>query len=81
MVGMVNGGKVVALPAAADDAAADTISLLEDALEFARANPCHTVCIFLMGRDGLNTFFDGTSNRTLAVGSLVQLQHRLMDGD
>ena len=78
MVGIADGGKVRALPKARDEEAEFVVSVLEDALAHAQENPCHTVCVFLMRRDGMNDFFDGAHCRTMALGTLVQLQHQLL---
>lgn len=81
MAGIVDGGKVVALPKGVDDQARRTIEILEDALAFARENPCWGVSIFLMGRDDMNHYFDGTSSRSQAVGALALMQYQMMAGD
>lgn len=73
--------KVSVLPRARDEQAARVISILEEALEFSRENPCSGVSVFLMGRDGMNHFLDGTESRSQAVGALAMMQHQLMASD
>ena len=73
--------KVTAIRTARDEAAADVIEELEGALEYARENPCHSVCIFLMGRDGDNKLYRSTAGRTPLIGALAQMQHDLMGGE
>lgn len=57
------------------------IAQIEDALTFARENACHSVCVFLMGRNGVNTTMLSLKSRTEAVGALAILQHEIMASD
>lgn len=75
------GGRVVSVPFSRDECAELVVSLLEDALAFARENPCSVVSVFLTGRDGQNYFYDGTDSRTRAVGALAMMQFQMMGGD
>lgn len=81
MVGIVGEAKVVGLPRAADPSAENVVNLVSEVQEFLRENPCHSACIFLMGRDGVNYFYDCTENRTYTAGALATLQFQLLAGD
>ena len=81
MAGIVDGGKVVALPSARDDQAEAVISGLELALQFARESPCHSMCVFLMGRDNQNTLVEEFESRTALLGALTRLQFQIMSDE
>lgn len=80
MVGIVDGGKVVALPKAGDTDAGEVRDILSESLAWTVDNPCSDVCVFLVARDGTLMMKTKAESVLVTVGMLEMLKLELMAG-
>lgn len=81
MVGIVGGGKVVALQTERDEMIAWVTETLADAAKAHADSPANGACIFLMRPDGSFLVMTAFQDRLPMIGALEFLKHDMLGRD